>query len=507
MLDFTPPPAVYEEAPEWARTPSGLIIPTKKSVLPGMTPYPGLVGGAASAGNAQIPPWPAAPTINAGTINAAATSGTPVASGAVAASAYSQILFWAGVRTSPGGDTTPQSHVITDNQGGTYSKIGIEQKFTNGASNTALCQLWMRDQLIPAGGLSVTLSMTITTVATSPWATGYVFEVKNPGNFPFKYAVRNQQALNATTNFVMPDSGDLFVMDFASGGGATSALSAGSGMTQIASASTFVSSNLRHTVWASALQTQKAGRTYGTTGGGVVISVAMWFDGPKRSKPALALQYCGKYQAVNNPSSFSITGANIGTPAADRMVHLLLMQVYTVTLSPSMSSSTPAPTLLPWAVQTTTSGQRAPNVIYSALVPTGTTMDFTFSSNQIGYWVVYIWASYGQARIGANLVGSILGDPQVPRNVQVANGGALTATSVVVPAGAILFGGAHAYTGAVGVAGAWTADDTNPVSGGGAGFGARLDNSASATDLLAQTLSMTMGGSNNAGLVGMSIGP
>jgi hypothetical protein len=56
------------------------------------------------------------------------------------------------------------------------------------------------------------------------------------------------------------------------------------------------------------------------------------------------LQYCGKYQATNNPGSFSITGANIGTPAADRMVHVLLMQVYTVALSPSMSSSTPTPT-------------------------------------------------------------------------------------------------------------------------------------------------------------------
>jgi hypothetical protein len=76
-----------------------------------------------------------------------------------------------------------------------------------------------------------------------------------------------------------------------------------------------------------------------------------------------------------------------------------------------------------------------------------------------------------------------------------------------LPKGAILFGGAHAYTGAVGVAGDWTADDTNPVSGGGAGFGARLDNSGGASDLTGKTLSMTMGGSNNAGLVGMSIGP
>jgi hypothetical protein len=134
-------------------------------------------------------------------------------------------------------------------------------------------------------------------------------------------------------------------------------------------------------------------------------------------------------------------------------------------------------------------------------------MDFAFTSNQIGYWVVYIWASYGQARIGANMLGSILGDPQVPRNVQVANGGSLVGDRRRRAQGrdpvrrrARLYRRGRR-------AGDWTADDTNPVSGGGAGFGARLDNSGGASDLTGKTLSMSMGGSNNAGQVGLSIGP
>jgi hypothetical protein len=158
-------------------------------------------------------------------------------------------------------------------------------------------------------------------------------------------------------------------------------------------------------------------------------------------------------------------------------------------------------------LQTTTAGQRAPNLIYSALVPTGTTMDFAFTSNQIGYWVVYIWASYGQARIGANMLGSILGDPQVPRNVQVANGGSLSAASIVVPKGAILFGGAHAYTGAVGVAGDWTA--TTPIRSAAAALVSAPASTTAREPRTSprKTLSMTMGGSNNAGLVGLCIGP
>ena len=87
MLDIgPPPPGIYEKAP------SGLFLPKiseKLAILPGMTPLPGLFGGADTFGASQVPPWPA-PSAQIASWNTAATSGVPVAAtGTPALSAYS----------------------------------------------------------------------------------------------------------------------------------------------------------------------------------------------------------------------------------------------------------------------------------------------------------------------------------------------------------------------------------------------------------------------------------
>jgi hypothetical protein len=57
-----------------------------------------------------------------------ATSGVPLASSTnpVHAAANSAILVWVTTRTiAP--DANPQSHVVSDNQGGTYTRVGAEK--------------------------------------------------------------------------------------------------------------------------------------------------------------------------------------------------------------------------------------------------------------------------------------------------------------------------------------------------------------------------------------------
>jgi hypothetical protein len=198
-------------------------------------------------------------------------------------------------------DANPQSHVVTDNQGGTYTRVGDEKPLhQRRAGNTYVSQLWKRDQLSrrwrrpstspprrrpPGSGTPASSSRSRTPAATRSSARR-----------------ARSQATSSGSSFTMPNEGDLFCMDFCAGGGATSTISAGSGFTKI-----YERGDLRlvepapHRL-ASALQTQKAGRTYSFTTFESVTSVAMWFEGPKRSKPASLCSIAASIRRSTTPA-------------------------------------------------------------------------------------------------------------------------------------------------------------------------------------------------------------
>lgn len=500
MLDIGPPPAaLYEKAP------SGLFLPKiseKLAILPGMTPYPGLFGGADTYGATQVPPW-TPPTAQIALWNAVATSGVPVAAtGTPVLTEYSEIFVWAATRTGPASDPNPISHVVTDNQGGTYTKVGAEQKFNNSpTTNSITCQLWKRDQRVPAGGLpATTFNMTVTTITATPWATGLVFEFLNPGNYPLQYAVKNQQVLTASGNHVMPDSGDLFVIDFLAGGSASSTISGNSGMTQIYNSATFVSSNLRHTVLTSGLRASAAGRTYSTVNGGAVTSLAVYFDGPQRSKAVLTRDSVGVSTRVGPTASTGTTFAAvpIGAPAPDRIV---AVSALLVTGNGTLTSFATNPTsVLPWLnVLPGSGGTQCGQYLWIGLVPTGTTMDITVVHTS-GQTQIYVQSFYGASMLGVNQRGMVSGDT-TPRLVEAASQNApQNLTGVFVPRGALLIGASNSRANTTSLVGSWTQEAQQVVTTAGSVAGC-VDNIAGGADLSGLTL-----GSTFAGAVAMSHG-
>jgi hypothetical protein len=491
MLDIgPPPPAIYEKAP------SGLFLPKnieKLAILPGLNPLPSLFAGTDTYGATKVPPWDV-PSAQIASWNTAATSGTPVAAtGTPVLSQYSEIFVWAASRTSPANDPSATTHVITDNKSGTYSPIGSPQQFNNGASNTIICQLWKRDQRVPAGGLTATtFNMTVTTPGTSPWATGLVFELLNPGNFPLQYAVRNQQVLTATGSFTVPTSGDLFVLDFMAGGGASSTVSGSSGMTQIYNANTFVSGNLRHSAFASGLRAQAANRTYSTTNGGAVTSLSVYFDGPQKTAAKVQCTYQGSRVGPTASGGTTFSAVPIGPAAVDRMV---IIEAVLISSNGTFSTFTTTGTaLLPLLnAMPGSGGVTCGNYLWMALIPAGTTIDITVTHGS-GQTQIYVWTIVGCDMLGPNQVGMTMSNEVTPRLFESSSSNApVNFTGVNVPKGAIALGGAQSRANTTTLTGSWVTDGSNTVTTAGSVAG-HVDNIAGATDLTGLTVGASYSG-------------
>jgi hypothetical protein len=494
MLDFQdiPIPAIYEHVTRdvW------------NAILPGMTPtvMPGLSTKALDY--AQVPPWPT-PSIQAAMINpAAGGTGTIVSNSSTspALSPYSEVLVWATVRTNILNDPATLTPVVTDSQGGTYTAVGPQQKvsYNNaGTLSTFYAQLFKRDQRVPAAGYG-SCTFTMTTVSTpststSTWNAAYVFEIRNPGNYPFKIAYRASAPVTAPASAALTNTGDLFCLDCYVGTPGVVTPSANGGFTLIAGSGAFVSNQLRLQVYASGLRAQNAARAYAVAGTltAAMVSYGMWFDGPSRSKAKFTRNAAVVARAGSTPvTSSTFTAIPIGPAAADRIV-VVMLPVQAGTNTSTTITSTPAPTL-PWMnILPGSGGNLCSQWVYIALIPTGTTMDLTITHGS-GQAYVYVASYTGAEMFGPNQEGMLLGEV-TPQLSDPASATIPTLTGVNVPAGAILFGAVSSRGNSATLTGSYAQEAALPNTANGSAFGV-VDNLAGGTDLTALTLGATGGG-------------
>lgn len=513
MLDIgPPPPGIYEKAP------SGLFLPKngeKLAILPGMTPYPGLFGGADTYGAVKSPIFEPPTTYSAfwNTLNVTSpqnATNTPVLS------EYSEVLIFVGLRGNINNDPITPVMTLTDNQGGTYSLVDPLVIMNPASGGSWFFGLYKRDAKVPAGGLpATTFTLAWTTTSAASYMTGgLVFEVKNPTNWPFHIVRREINQRTSTGVNTMSNSGDPFCMDFLLGQG-TTAGSAGSGYQQIYNSTAFFNSTCRISVMASGNQTQTAGRTWSTTNLQTVLSYAMWLDGPQRSKPSLQWFFPSDAQSAGYNASENLT-FNLGPEAPDRQVLIFCNCLRDNTGSNtnigggtmvSPPSDAYGPVIL-WGVP----AQQMPATVFWYLVPSGAslTLNFTHSTTAFGfYYAVTLYGAETLLNSAAGLITpTVLAGSgfQGWRYAQAASqNGPFRWLDAVVPKKTLLLGVAGSRAAAATALG-WSRPTPPTITANYTMLGA-IDNLANDSDLTAQQVGISYSGSVAVNLGYLIMGP